>query len=531
MWAARVRPFLETRSVTLALVLVTIATLRIVATYPVFGNTGDEPAHLACGVEYLSKHVYRYETQHPPLARAMVSLLPWIAGARPQGKTGFVQEGMALINYQHHPELTLNLMRIGTLPFFFLACFVVYFWTARCFGKPAAVVATALFTLLPPVLAHAGIGCTDMALAACLGAAFLSLILWAERPALHRGLLLGFTTGLACLSKFTALGFFPTGAALALVSYLTVARPGTTKLIAMARERAATFGLAILTGAFVIWAGYWFSFDKIPAPEFFDGIRSAMDHNRLGHPAYLLGQVGSRGWWYYFAVVLAVKTPIAFLLLAILGVYCCCKRPFEVRYLLPLALSIGVLIPAMTSHVNIGVRHILPIYIGLSIATAIAIVELAERKWGGAAAMLLVAWLAITGVIHHPDYLAYFNEFVGEPDKVLVDSDYDWGQDTKRLAIRLRELGANSVSFGGIGASDDEFLQIFPGLPPINKIHPLIPSEGWTAVNPTLWRATEYGLYHKHPNVKPWFEQFQPREKVGTLLLYYIEPGSLRKVR
>jgi len=80
------------------------------------------------------------------------------------------------------------------------------------------------------------------------------LILWAEQPTLQRGLLLGVTTALACLSKFTALGFLPTAGLLALLSYLAVARPPMERLIGMARERAATFGLAIVTGAVVIWA-------------------------------------------------------------------------------------------------------------------------------------------------------------------------------------------------------------------------------------------------------------------------------------
>ena len=540
IWERRVHPFLDRHSRALAVCLVAISTLRIVATYSVFGNTGDEPAHLACGVEYWAKHVYRYESQHPPLARAMVALGPFLAGARPQGKTGFVQEGMAIINYQHHPELTLDLMRIGVLPFFFLACLVVWYWTARAFGRAAAALATALFTLLPPVLAHAAIGCTDMALAACLGAAFLTLILWAEQPTPRRALLFGLATALACLSKFTAMGFLPAAALLALLAYLATVRPTLARLTELARERAATFGLAVATGALVIWAAYWFSFGRVPAwgivlpaPEFFDGIHSSMQHNRLGHPAYLLGQVSSRGWWYYFPVVLAVKTPIAFLLLCAFGVYLAWRNRVKLEYLLPLAFAIGILIPAMTSNVNIGVRHILPIYIGLSLVAAAALVEIAGRapRWAGMAAALLVVWLAATGAIHHPDYLAYFNEFVSEPDTVLVDSDYDWGQDTKRLAKRLRELGATSVSFGGIGASDDEFLQIFPGLPPVQHIHPLNPLEGYTAVSPTLWRATQYGLYYKHPNVRPWFEQFQPQERVGSLLLYYIPPGSLRRVR
>ena len=64
----------------------------------------------------------------------------------------------------------------------------------------------------------------------------------------------------------------------------------------------------------------------LPAPEFFDGIRAAMFHNQNGHPAYLLGQFGTHGWWYYFPVALAVKTPLAFLALLGLGVYVCWRR-------------------------------------------------------------------------------------------------------------------------------------------------------------------------------------------------------------
>ena len=34
-----------------------------------------------------------------------------------------------------------------------------------------------------------------------------------------------------------------------------------------------------------------------------------------------------------------------------------------------------------------------------------------------------------------------------EPEKILVDSDLDWGQDLKRLAKRLHEVGAQEVAF------------------------------------------------------------------------------------
>jgi len=66
--AARSLAFLERRSLAISLALVLLASIRIVTTYTVFNRTIDEPAHIACGMEWLDKGVYRWEPQHPPLA-------------------------------------------------------------------------------------------------------------------------------------------------------------------------------------------------------------------------------------------------------------------------------------------------------------------------------------------------------------------------------------------------------------------------------------------------------------------------------
>jgi hypothetical protein len=248
----------------------------------------------------------------------------------------------------------------------------------------------------------------------------------------------------------------------------------------------------------------------VPAPEFFDGIRNAIHHNSTGHTAYLLGQVSKTGWWYFFPVALAVKTPIAFLLLLAWGAYLCWQNRRKVAYLLPLAFSMGILLPAMTSHVNIGVRHILPIYIGFSCGAG-AFACQPHRKPAAIVLALLLLWLALAGALHHPDYLSYFNELVGgQPEKVLVDSDLDWRQDAKRLAQRL---------------------DVWPGLLHPQVIDPLAPVEGWTAVSPTLAKTTQYGMDYRFPNLQPWFEYIQPVERVGSLLPYYVPPGSLRQAR
>ena len=114
---------------------------RIVSTYHVFATTGDEPAHIACGLQYVARHIYNYETQHPPLTRAMIALLPYLSGTRPRGQPSFQLEGWDLITYQHHPDQTLTLMRLGNLPFFVLGCLVVFYWARRYFGRRPAVMA------------------------------------------------------------------------------------------------------------------------------------------------------------------------------------------------------------------------------------------------------------------------------------------------------------------------------------------------------------------------------------------------------
>ncbi|HXB69355.1 MAG TPA: glycosyltransferase family 39 protein [Candidatus Acidoferrales bacterium] len=527
----------------LAICLIALAAVRIVATYPETGLTWDEPAYLACGLQYMAQHVYRYVVQHPPLALLMSALGPYLDGVRPLNAQNFYLEGVAEMYRSGHPERELYLMRLGILPFFLLAASVVYLWARRHFGNAVAVVSTGLFTVLPPVLAHGGLATTDMPLTGCLAAAFFALLLWAEEPTWKHSLLLGITTALAVVSRFTALGFLPAAAVFALLAYIVVERPGISGLSAAAKARALPFGLAVITGAVAIWAVYSFSFGKalgwnvsLPAPELFDGVSFALAHNSTGHPGYLLGAVRTTGWWYFFPVVLSVKTPAGFLLLLGIGTGRCWAQRGKLVYWLPLAFSMGILMPAISSKVNIGVRHILPVYAGFSIVAAIAVVDLVRRAQtrhlaglgAGLAAAALVVWIVVSGAAQHPNYLAYFNEarWLRSPENILVDSDLDWGQDTIRLARRLKELGATQVNFNTLNQTADR-LMVWPGFPPVQDINPVKPAEGWTAVSPTMWKVSQYGLEHRYPNLEPWFAYLKPVERVGAYLLYYLPPGSI----
>jgi 4-amino-4-deoxy-L-arabinose transferase-like glycosyltransferase len=534
-WVAR-------HSLVVFLALVAVGSLRIVGTYTVLSHTFDEPAHIACGMEWLKQGVYRYETLHPPLARVAAAIGPALAGSRSHGEPEMSAEGLAILYAGGHYDRTLALARLGILPFFWLASLVVYLWAKKYFGEPNAALAVLMFTSLPPILAHAGLATTDMAATATIGAAFLAAVHWCERPTLGRSLVFGAAAGLAVLSKFSALAFLPVALAGALLCHLLVDRLGVRRLIRSAGVRLPTVCLAMLTTFYVIWAGYRFSFGhvgfttlRLPFPELYSGIQEVTLHSLLGAPtAYLFGEHRETGWWYYYFVVLAVKTPLAFLVLTACGAAAASCRGCPRGLWLALAFCASILVFCMFSRINLGVRHVLCLYEGFSIAAAAGAVALFKRarSWrpAGWLATGLLLWLTASSALAHPDYLAYFNELAGaEPERVLVDSDLEWGQDMKRLSRRLRELGVRQVAFGAYLPSELQNIADLQklGFPLVTPFRVWQPTPGWNAMNVSILQLMLAELQAQRPDLHFWTEATRPTEKVGSgILLWYIPPDS-----
>jgi hypothetical protein len=190
--------------------LCAIGSARIISTYTTFNHTIDEPAHLAAGMEWLEGHKYTYEDLHPPLARVAAALGPHLGGIHWTHNPNMWYEGFALLGHGAHYTKVLILGRLGILPFFWLGAAVVYLWARRYGTYLTAFIAVALYTTTPPVLAHAGLMTTDMALAAFAGASALSFLWWAENPrSAGRTVVFGICTALAILSKFSALVYLP----------------------------------------------------------------------------------------------------------------------------------------------------------------------------------------------------------------------------------------------------------------------------------------------------------------------------------
>jgi hypothetical protein len=195
----------------------------------------------------------------------------------------------------------------------------------------------------------------------------------------------------------------------------------------------------------------FFGATPIPAPALVRGLIDVVAHNESGHAAYLLGEWSDRGRWLYFPVALAVKTTLPLLILSVWAVGDLARRRDDWRAfaapIVPLASTIAV---AVASDINIGIRHVLIAYPLLAVLAASVFQNFSIRPVGrgarnGLLAALLV-WHLGASVWAHPNHLAYFNELAGKsPQRILLDSNLDWGQDVARLGKWTEENGSPCV--------------------------------------------------------------------------------------
>ncbi len=506
-----------------AIVLATL--IRIASTHMVFAQTLDEPVHVAAGHEWLTNGTYRLDFEHPPLPRALFAL-PFLHD-RAEHANDNLERGNDLFALHDHYIHNLARARRGNLLFVAAAAFAIAAIARRLFGDAAALCALVLFASLPAILAHGGLATTDMAAVAGFAVALQALLLWCDEPSWARSVLLGAAIAFGVSCKYSFVVFFPAAALVVLI----------------VRRRFAPGKLALSAAvAFVlVWAGYRFEYRtladanpdalplaraagipdrwthvRIPAPDLVFGFVAIRVHNQAGHSAFLLGRTSQSGWWYYFPAALFFKTPIPYLLLAAAGLWLLFRTRRAGRFLAGLAAVI--LLIAMSSRINIGVRHILPIYVPLSVIAGAAVVELwrANRAARVAVASMLL-WLVASSALAHPDYIPWMNAFAGKrPYHVLLDSNYDWGQDIWRLAGVCHQRGitwlgydvVTSIRAGSIGISGGEMLR------------ENAPSHGWCVISEQKLELARV----KNPHAYDWLERQPGFERIGTTLRFYHFP-------
>ena len=522
----------------LATLTVLVASARIAATHTVFTGTYDETVHLTSGIELLSNRTYDYSPTHPPAARLTAALGPWLAGARfPSGESisipSFVATADSVMLSGSGYRENLRLGRIGILPFFLVTGLFLFLWTRHVAGEPTAAIAVALLCFTPPVLAHSGVVTTDAAAMASFTAMVYAMQRWLEpHDSIQCSIWLGVAAGFAFGSKLSTIPFIgTTTVGLVAAFWITARRSSTPFSLEISFKRLAiAAGTALLT----LHALYGFTVAQtlgFPAPlsDFVFGLMLLVRQNMNGMVTYLLGDVYAGGRFLFFPVAIAVKTPIPLLLLATVGIVVSARRWRRgegVRWLAP-AIAFGApFAVASFSSINLGTRHVLPVYPAMAALGGIGIVAL----WRVTTATRLVTaalatWMVIGTWRAHPDYLPWFNELAGdEPAAILIGSDLDWGQDLERLADTVRTRGIDSLSIAYYGFPD-RLGQLFPNArvigPGDERPH------GWFAVSETLyrrgWTSLPGATFISETDSLDWLKEVEPVTRVGkTIRLYFL---------
>ena len=257
----------------------------------------------------------------------------------------------------------------------------------------------------------------------------------------------------------------------------------------------------------------------MPMPEFVRGLQDVLDHNARGHGSFFMGKVASNGHWDFFPVGIVVKTPIPFLLLALAGLIVIAWMAWRAApptTWIPGLGALLILVSCLPSSINIGMRHILPMFPLLAVSAGMGFAALwrspiGAKRLGPVLGLVMLGWLGVSSLRAHPDYLAYFNEcFQHEPQRWLVDSDLDWGQDLDRLAAALKRRGVNEVHLDYFGTADTSR----HGMPHVEPLVHQTSVHGWVAVS-------EYWLAMGRNR---WLDAYEPTERIGRSIRLYQLP-------
>jgi hypothetical protein len=190
----------------------------------------------------------------------------------------------------------------------------------------------------------------------------------------------------------------------------------------------------------------------------------------MARHAFLCGELRSGGWWYYFPLAMAFKTPLATLagigLAGIYAIWMLRRGSWDAWNLCAAAVGpVLYMAVAMHSHLNIGLRHIFPVYPFLFILLGAAFSRAFSRRpklAAGIAGVLLVG-LLIETLAAYPDYIPFFNVAAGGSRggvRLLTDSNLDWGQDLPALAQWQREHPDRQIYFCQFGSVDPHYYGI-----------------------------------------------------------------------
>jgi hypothetical protein len=472
--------------------------------------TWDEGDHIFAGYESWKTHDYGLNPEHPPLVKMVATLpllglplkVPALQGrffkteAYMDGREMLFRNGPANGGQYSGETLTLR-VRLFTLMFPIAAALLVFFAGKQMFSMTAGFIALTLFCFDPNLLAHSALVTTDMAASCTIFATVFFFWRWIKRPTWQRLVMTGVAAGLALASKHSTVLLAPMLVVLAageIAGRWFAMGPQPERAHAIRRASLHILGALVAIvgiGVIVLWAFYGFRYSARPAglalsPSLAEyvgplagiearGILLAARLHLLpeswlygladvramanGMPSYFFGKVYLHGVWFYFPALILIKFTLAMLIMAGLTKYAILRGWMKLHWfksgrelwfiVTPMVIY---LLAAMGSHLNIGARHILPVWVFCCVFAGggMAALMARDKRWAWVAAVLLL-FHAGTSLHASPNYMSYANEAWGGPTQTyryLTDSNTDWAQQLIATSAYLREHNVHDCLIG-----------------------------------------------------------------------------------
>lgn len=351
-------------------------------------------------------------------------------------------------------------------------------WSNNCFGQLQAIASVIAYAFLPIIVTNASLATTDFIMSAILLYALYAFQLWLIKPSFKNTLYLGVTFGLLCVSKFSGPLFF-----IILSAVLIITKDYSTRTISKG------FSLAIIKSLlgvgmiafFIIWAAYRFDtttldypyffgenassnlkivlqnlgasqsqteyilkLNLLPFPEFFHGLADLSQRIHMEFAGYIFGDILKySGVWYFYLCATLFKTPLPFILFTIIGgviIFQDYPTHRDWKKLVPLVYFIILYMVSTTFNMNIGLRHILPVFFFASQLAGVGIINFIYSKKIFFRYFAIISSILFFSPSIAVDNISYFNLLAGKhPENILIDSDFDVGQELEFAAKKLKQ--------------------------------------------------------------------------------------------
>lgn len=494
----------------------------------------------------------------------------------------------------NNPDEIIFLSRLPFVLIYMLLALFIFKWARELGGITAGLIAFLLFALDPNILGHNHYVTTDLGIAAFMVPVFYFFLKFVRNPSWKNTFIFGLVWGALQLVKFSSVLTFPIFGLILIVYPLVKLNASGEETHGKEKWKflGGYVGkglLAFVVSLALVWVVYFLNTYQMPPeklPEiashyldsgqsniakvyikkmvdalngppairplavYFFGVARVFQRVAGGNVTYFFGQVNTQGFFAYFPAVFLIKTPLASLFLILcalsiglfkgsasvfhhfqdLGNYFKTVIRNRITGLTLLSFMALYLLSSILGRLNIGIRHLFPIFPLIFILTALAITNFIRKVHNRNAKYtsyfslaFLFLFLLVDIYSAYPYYMSYFNQAAGGPKNgyhFITDSNADWGQDLKRLSLFLDqhpEMGKLKLNYFGMADQtyylDGRYEFWWDAKRPIEP--------GWYGISTLFLQQSLYNQSLPDNQSYRWLQNKKPLYQVGTSILIY----------